>query len=146
MNDLVLKDASLAHVSVGRWCAKCSNPWCDEAVEFESIKPPVFPKFMPGFQCWACGHKTAVVWPSAEMVHGVERMLLFRRNPNNQNWFPGETLNDLHEENMLNGVYGFVGEIDAPTNRVLMRVHDTEMRDDLLPEINPRRELRAVER
>jgi hypothetical protein len=146
VNELIPRDASLAHVSAGRWCAFCSSPHCDEAVEFESVKPPVYPKFMPAFQCWACGHKTEVIWPSAEMVHGIERLLLLRRNPNNQNWRPDETLVDLHQENMLHGVYDFLPTSGLPSGKGLLMVSESHVVADLLPELNPRRELRAVTR
>ena len=146
MSSLIATNTVLAHVSAGRWCARCSSPHCDAAVEFNALKPPHLPTFTPAYLCWECGHRTEVIWPAPEMVHGIERLLLLRRNPNTQNWYPGETLTDLQMENGLHGIYDFAKAIEASPGTALMVVTDTELRVDMLPVLNPRRELRAVER
>lgn len=148
MTELVVKDTTLAFVSFGRWVACCSSPYCEAAVEFNSLKPPLLPTFTPAYVCWECGHRTQVRWPTAEMVYGVERLLLLRRNPKNQNWFPGETLVDLQYENGLHGVYDFLEGLvlQATPGTSLMGATETAITKDELPVLNPRRELRAVER
>lgn len=54
--------------------------------------------------CPECGavYKN-VVFPDAEMVKALERLLLVRPRPN-QNWVPTETLEFLARENMEHGV------------------------------------------
>jgi Zn ribbon nucleic-acid-binding protein len=140
-SNLIAAGTSLAYASFGRWVAECSNPHCDSAVDDETQ----LWKFAPGFQCVECGHKTEVIWPAAEMVYGVERLLLLRPARKYQNWFPGETLTELQMENTLHGIYDFL-ELEAAPGTTLMSVTDTELRVDMLPVLNPRRELRAVER
>jgi hypothetical protein len=146
MSSLIATNTVEAHVSAGRWCARCSSPHCDAAVEFNALKPPFYPTFTPAVQCWECGEHTEVIWPTPEMLYGIERLLLLRRNPNTQNWYPGETLNDLQVENAVHGVYDFVNGIEAAPGTPLMIATDRELRTDMLPVLNPRRELRAVER
>lgn len=148
MTELLVKDTTLAFVSFGRWVSECSSGYCDAAVEFNSLKPPHLPTFTPAFVCWECGHRTEVIWPSPQMLYGIERLLLLRRNPRNQNWLPGETLTDLQHENGLHGVYDFLEglQLEATPGTSLMSITETEIRVDELPVLNPRRELRAVER
>jgi hypothetical protein len=146
LTTLIAPGTTLAYVSAGRWVARCSSPHCDAAVEFNALKPPILPTFTPAYLCWECGHTTEVVWPAAEMLYGIERLLLLRPNPNTQNWLPGETLIDLQIENGAHGVYDFTRELEATPGTSLMVVTDTELRVDMLPVLNPRRELRAVER
>jgi hypothetical protein len=144
MSSLIAPGTSLAFVSWGRWVARCASPHCDSAIEFNALKPPLLPTFTPAFRCVECGYRTEVIWPNPEMVYGIERLLLLRPNPKNQNWLPGETLNDLQMENALHGVYDLA--VDAAPGTALMVATDTELRVDMLPVLNPRRELKAVER
>jgi hypothetical protein len=71
--------------------------------------------------CRDCGTPAEAVWPSAEMVYGIERLLLMRPDVTTRNWEPGETLHDLMEENVAHGlvdghalepggVFGVVGD------------------------------------
>ena len=140
MNSLIAVGTSLVYANHGRWVAECSNPHCDSAVDDETQ----LWKFAPGFQCVECGHKTEVIWPAAEMVYGIERLLLLRPARKYQNWRPGETLTELQMENTLHGIYDFLNPAEAIPGKVLMAVTDTELGVDMLPVLNPRRELLAV--
>jgi hypothetical protein len=148
VTDLLLKNTSLAYVNYGRWVADCSSLWCDAAVEFNSLRPPHFATFTPATVCWECGHRTEILWPSQEMVYGIERLLLLRRNRKHQNWLPGETLVDLQEENGLHGVFDFLHglQLECTPGTSLMGLTETAITTDGLPMLNPRRALKAVER
>ena len=76
-----------------------------------------------------------IEWPSAEMTYGIERLLLMRPLPLNQNWNPGETLIDLMTENAVHGIYADVpGELSVDSERIRM---------DTLP-LTQLREFRAI--
>jgi hypothetical protein len=117
-------------------------------MEFNALRPPFYPTFAPAFICVRCGHRTEVIWPSEEMVYGIERLLLLRRNPNNQNWFPNETLVDLQRENGEHGVFDFLHglQLECTPGTSLMGLTETAITTDRLPMLNPRRELKALER
>lgn len=118
-----------AFANFGRWVVAC--PRCPHAVDADAhTRTPVF-------ACDMCGLRAEVEWPSAEMVHGIERLLLMRPDYTKQNWLPGETLVDLMQENAEHGIFA-----DVPDG-LSLTVTDERIRVDTLP-ITHRRELRAV--
>lgn len=141
MNLLARTGTALVYANFGRWVAECP---CSSATEFGAPGGP--PVMAPAWHCLECGDVTEAIWPTAEMMYGVERLLLLRRYRKNQNWYPGETLNDLQQENTLHGVYDFLkdSELTATPGQVLLGVRDEELVTDMLPMLNPRRELKAV--
>lgn len=145
MTDLLLTNTAFAYVNYGRWVVNCSHPYCDAAVEFNALKPPFYATFTPATVCWECGGRTQVVWPAEEMVYGIERLLLLRRNRKYQNWLPGETLVDLQRENGEHGVFNFLNPEDWSPGELLMGATEIAITMDELPMLNPRRELKAVD-
>jgi hypothetical protein len=136
-------NTALVYANFGRWVADCP---CSGATEFGTPGNP--PIMASAWQCVECGDVIEAIWPSPEMMYGVERLLLLRRYRKNQNWFPGETLGDLQVENGLHGVYGFLegSELAATPGVSLMSVRDEEIVVDMVPVLNPRRELKQVGR
>ena len=133
MVNLPAKDGvSAAFANHGEWRAWCGHPYaCDGAATLAH--------FQAGFQCQSCGRSTDVVWPSVDMVAGVERLLLMRPNPKNRNWFPHEDLHDLLEENVQHGVISrHAAAIEA--GGILAVVGD-RITVDALPYLNPIREM-----
>ena len=102
MNDLVATGVSVAFADWGSWKARCA--WCTSALALS--------RFQEGFVCWDCGRSVDVVWPSAAMVRGVERLLMMRPAPKTRNWLPTESLSDLLAENVEHGVM-VVDDMDA---------------------------------
>jgi hypothetical protein len=88
-------------------------------------------RFQPYAECRFCGQVTEVVWPSPEMVQGIERLLMMRPDPTTRNWYPGETLHDLMFENGAHGVFDNVPELE--TGQSLFGVDDFGIRVDRLP-------------
>lgn len=84
-----------ARANWSRWIVNC--PLCPSAL---TVHPGT-----ERFDCPDCGIRTAIVWPSEEMVAGIERLLSMRPDPSTRNWEPGETLIDLMVENGANGVF-----------------------------------------
>jgi hypothetical protein len=91
-----------ARANCGRWIVDCPRVpkhalWMDPGD--------------PYFVCWACGTAAEVVWPSEQMVLGIERLLMMRPDEDNRSWSWPETLHDLLQENVENGVMrGEVGD------------------------------------
>jgi hypothetical protein len=79
-----------ARVCYGRWLADC--PVCGGAVDVDPREPV--------FLCVSCGWpgKIAPVDFPAQR-NEIERLLLARPMTYNRNWFPGEPLEHLREEN-----------------------------------------------
>lgn len=117
-----------AFASWGRWVAPC--PRCPSALDLEPQTPV--------FQCWECGTRAEVEWPSEEMVYGIERLLLMRPDVTKQNWLPGETLVDLVRENGAHGILSLPDDYDAH-----LIVEPERIRVDTLP-VTFRRELKAI--
>lgn len=113
----------------GRWVAVC--PRCPNA----DVARPGQP-----FRCCECGVVCDVEWPSEEMRHGIERLLLMRPDPSKQNWHPGETLLDLMAENAQHGIYDFPESYDMASTALV--VDEERIRVDTLPSTR-RRELAA---
>jgi hypothetical protein len=95
-------------------------------------------RMQPGFICPECGARIEVEWPSEEMVYGIERLLLMRPDPLNQNWLPGETLQDLAWENGAHGVF-----TDIPAGMDQLVIEPERIRVDTLP-LAQLREFRAL--
>lgn len=92
----------IARVEHGRWIADCPTLGCVGA-EFVSFDVPVF-------FCCECrnaevGHDLlAVVVPKSDIRLRIEEVLLARPVPSTRNWYPGETLDDLREQNREHGI------------------------------------------
>jgi hypothetical protein len=114
---------SPAFASWGRWVAYCSHRYaCDGAATLQ--------RFQAGFICQSCGRGTDVVWPSATMVAGVERLLTLRPHYKNRNWLPEETLHDLLVENAEHGVL-IAAAAELPAGSAMLIQGDTIMEDAL---------------
>ena len=111
-----------AYANWSRWVAQCGLcPWAKTLQRFE-----------PVMECPLCGTVTEILWPSEDMVKGVERLLLMRPSPANRNWMPGETLHDLMFENGAHGVFDAIPD-DHPPGTALFGVTDDRIRHDKLP-------------
>ncbi len=132
MSELVKPGVTAAFASWGRWVARCSyQDRCDAAIQVV--------RFAGGLLCPECGMATAVVWPSADMVAGIERLLLMRPHWKNQNWLPGETLHDLLEQNAEHGILSrHAAELPAGA---VFGIEGDRITRDALPTLNPKREL-----
>jgi hypothetical protein len=132
VNELVLPGVWAAEVRQGRWTGWCSHKaYCDASV--------VLDLFQDGFICPECKRSTAIVWPSGDMVAGIERLLLMRPHWKNRNWLPGETLHDLLHENAIHGI--LIQHGAALGGRSVFGIHGDRIVHDPLPTLNPRREL-----
>lgn len=118
-----------AHANWSQWIAVC--PRCPSA---ERLEP-----HQPLFACTFCEAVADVLWPSPEMVYGIERLLMMRPDPSKRNWQPGETLVDLMIENGEHGIFS-----DLPEGMDQLTVESGRIRMDTLPATS-RRELRTVE-
>lgn len=78
----------------GRWVADC--PRCPSALWVEPGNTSV--------KCIDCGLPYETVWPSGDMIAGVERLLSARPNVVSRNWEPGESLHDLLSQNIEHGL------------------------------------------
>jgi hypothetical protein len=126
MSTLVMPGVTHAYANHGRWVAVCSHAaYCDAAAHLE--------RFQDGFIC-ECGRATTVVWPSGDMVFGVERLLSMRPHPKNRNWLPVETLTDLMLENGQHGIFEpiLAGIPDKP-GTILLSVEEGRIVTDALP-------------
>ena len=83
-----------ARANWSRWIVDC--PACPAALTMQPGSPQ--------FACWDCGCRAEVLWPTEDMVRGVERLLMMRPLAQNRNWEPGETLHDLLAENVAHGI------------------------------------------
>lgn len=82
-----------AYVNGGRWLTIC--PSCNNGV-------PVDPSWTATV-CVDCGSTYSPIFPDADRVAEIEAALEGRL-PANQNWLPGETVDDLLAENDAHGV------------------------------------------
>lgn len=119
-----------AHASWSAWAAQCGRcPWGGRLQRFTS-----------NFDCPFCGAFNEVIWPSEDMVYGVERILMMRPDPSTRNWFPGETLNDLMWENGIHGIFDNLEQLNLSVNPgdMLFAVEENRIRSDKLPALKPR--------
>lgn len=126
-----------AHASWSRWVARCGLcPSGEQLYPFtpHGFNPPTH------FRCRECGTATEVIWPSEEMVRGVERILMMRPDPSTRSWFPGETLNDLMWENGAHGVLDHLDQLElgCKPGDMLFAVEETRIRVDNLPALKSR--------
>lgn len=125
---------AFARAYAGMWIADCA---CRNAMQIN--------RFQRAFECDYCGQFYETMWPAENMVHSIERLLLMRPLPYTRNWFPGETLHDLTQENAEHGVYSNpkLAEGFAPATPLLI-VDDEGIRKDMLP-VTVQRGFKAVE-
>lgn len=91
-----------ARVNFGRWIADCPNDACvgAELVSFDR----------PTFFCCACRNAAAgnqalaVAAPGPQKRHEVESCLRARPRVENRNWWHGETVAELRDENRTNKI------------------------------------------
>ena len=89
-----------ARINHGRWIADC--PYCSGA----ELADPSNKKFF----CLHCfmeenGNRPTVArFPPKPQRLEIERVLLLRPLVINRNWFPGETIGELKQENLENGL------------------------------------------
>lgn len=93
-NNVSDENPTEAHISHGRLLASCTN--CNNA-EYVWLKGPYL------MICANCGNsdiegKLRRVYMSPDLDDIIE-LLLERPNPENQNWFPNESPDDLRKEN-----------------------------------------------
>lgn len=84
---------AVAYVNHGRWVAECATEDCAVA---HLVEPS------DRFQCEECGLSYRVTWPLCKTQ--IDRALDRRPVPRTRNWYPNETVTDLHEENKAHGV------------------------------------------
>lgn len=129
---------SEAHASWGIWAARCGC--CRPGAER-------LQRFQAEMLCSFCGMVTDIIWPSVDMVKGVERLLMMRPDPSTRSWKPGETLTDLMWENGEHGIFDGLSEaLGADTASCPLSVTDNRIQIDELPRRlpnQPRRELSA---
>jgi hypothetical protein len=130
VNLLVPSGVSLVFAHWGEWTAKCSHTY---ACAGAALVTP----FQEGFICRSCGRSTELVWPSADMVDGVQRLLLMRPHPQNRNWLPDETLHDLLQQNMEHGVMN----VEGLEPGVVLEIVGDRISMDALPTSDSKREL-----
>lgn len=106
-----------ARANWGRWVADC--PRCPSALWVN-----------PGARdavCRDCRLPYEVVWPSDNMIIGVERLLTARPDVVTRNWEPGESLHDLLQQNIAHGLTMGIGLGDA------FAIEDDKITVDTLP-------------
>lgn len=116
-----------AYANWSRWVARCGL--CPGA---EQLQPCT-----PHFKCVECGTVTEVIWPTEDMVVGVERLLMMRPDPSTRNWHPGETLHDLMWENGEHGLLSNPPD-DVKPGDLLMVLEGERIRVDNAPAIKHR--------
>lgn len=97
--------------------------------------------------CWDCGMVTeGVAWPVDPL--GIETLLLMRPDEKTRNWFPGETLDDLLQENIAHGIMPPVGEVEGGSV-MLMRTEDERVVGGvvgkLVRQVDPSRRMQEIE-
>ena len=96
MSDLAIPGVAYAFANWGKWKARCPRPGCTNAMALDSDQL-VFACLGPD----SCGIEAPVVWPPDPQA--IEEILAMRPLTINQNWLPGETLEDLLAENAEHG-------------------------------------------
>lgn len=129
-----------AYANWSRWVARCGL--CPGAKTLQ--------RFQLVWECELCGTVNEIMWPSEDMVKGVERLLMMRPDPSTRNWLPGETLPELMWENGMHGIFDGLDEalgVAPGDTRNLLSVADDHVQVDGLPKQLPnqdrRRELSA---
>ena len=119
-----------AFASWGRWVA-----WCGHC-QFNAgnLTPCV-----SHFRCSFCHGVTEIIWPSLDMIRGVERLLMMRPDPSTRSWAPPETLSDLMWENGQHGIFDDIDDLDLelPPGSTLLFATDDRIKIDNLPKVLP---------
>lgn len=93
MTDILLAGTVQARHNWNRWVADCGA--CTSAL---TVPPGTTEAF-----CWDCHAVIGpIVWPADP--DGIEAILAMRPDPNTRSWDPGETLEDLLQENAAHGL------------------------------------------
>lgn len=96
MTDLAVPGVAYAFAEWGMWKACCPRPGCTNAMRLDADQP-LFACLGPH----SCGIEAPVIWPADPQA--IEAILAMRPLAINQNWSPGETLEDLLAENAAHG-------------------------------------------
>lgn len=97
MTDLALPGVAYAEANWGQWKARCPRLWCTNAMPID--------RGQEQFACLgpdSCGWTGEVAWPPDP--DAIETLLLMRPVPRTRNWLPGESLEDLLQENVAHGI------------------------------------------
>lgn len=93
MDELV----AVAFHNWGVWVASCPRPGCQEAERLgHGLTGTVF-------TCSGCGLRCRAQWPPN--LADIEAVLSLRPAEETRNWLPGETIADLHVENLEHGIF-----------------------------------------
>ena len=79
------------YMNHGRWVVDCPDPVCAGAELAREL-----------FVCSNCKRTAKVDWPDDKSLIDVATGA--RPVPETRNWVPGETLDDLYQENLMHGV------------------------------------------
>jgi hypothetical protein len=97
VTDLAIPGLAYAEANWGRWIARCPAGLCTSAVQIR--------RWQQRFECagpGGCGWTTQIVWPADP--EGIEVLLAMRPDVHTRSWLPGETLQDLLQENTIHDV------------------------------------------
>lgn len=98
VNELDRSVAAVVKIDAGRWLVGC--PWCVGHWQYAS-------RLDRRFFCVDCGNVEIggrwirADWPGSEQE--IEAVLLERLMPETRHWLPGETPDDLREQNLMHG-------------------------------------------
>lgn len=97
MTTLAIPGLAYAEANWGRWVARCPAGLCTNAVQLE--------RWQQRFECagpGSCSWTSPLTWPADP--ESIEVLLAMRPDAHTRNWLPGETLQDLLQENALHNV------------------------------------------
>lgn len=123
MSLLVRRGVTYARCNWSRWVGDCPSPFCLSALQLQ--------RHQPWFTCLECGETGEIVWPSH--VEDVERILLMRPDPFTRNWEPGESLQDLYQENLDHGILPVPIELVGSHQGLVFEVADDRILIDRAP-------------
>lgn len=103
---------ALAFMNHGRWVAQCGTcpgaerVWPGGQIREIDRGPNAGRRFGVGadgvLHCGSCGNTTPVKFPDDRLA--IEKILSRRPAFANRNWVPGESMDDLAAENLVNGL------------------------------------------
>lgn len=96
MSDLAIPGLAYAEANWGAWIARCPRPYCTNAMGLD--------RGQRAFACLgpdSCGFEADVIWPADPQA--IEAILEMRPVSRTRNWLPGESLEDLLQENAEHG-------------------------------------------
>lgn len=97
MTTLAIPGLAYAEANWGRWVARCPAGLCASAMQI--------PRWQQRFVCdglGGCGWTTQIAWP--EDPEAIEALLAMRPDVRTRSWLPGETLQQLLQENAAHDV------------------------------------------